>query len=80
MEIARKIQSVALVMILLLFAVRANAQHLERILVSTAGNQLDAGNLKMEWSLGESVVNDLKTDNYWLTQGFHQGPDTGSRP
>ncbi|MBK7408900.1 MAG: T9SS type A sorting domain-containing protein [Saprospirales bacterium] len=56
-----------------LFAGSLHAQQLERTLLSSAGMQFDAGNVTMEWSVGEGVVAELSANNYRLTQGFHQG-------
>lgn len=56
-----------------LLAGSLQAQQLERTLLSAAGLQFDAGNVSLEWSVGEEMVSNLSAGNYRLTQGFHQG-------
>ena len=50
-----------------------NAQSLERRLIGTAGNQIDQNNIQFEWSMGETFVSTLITNEYIVTQGLHQG-------
>jgi hypothetical protein len=73
MEANRKILSTVAVLSMLMFVWSVQAQHLERTLMSNAGTQVDAGNVSLEWSLGEGIVADFKANEYRLSQGFHQG-------
>jgi hypothetical protein len=59
--------------ILFLFLGTAHAQFIERSLVSSSGNQVASGALKLEWSVGESFTGNFATNDFRLTQGFHQG-------
>lgn len=50
-----------------------HAQHLERTLLSNAGQQSEAEGIMLEWSVGEVAVAEFSDNTYQLRQGFHQG-------
>lgn len=43
----------------------------QRVLASAGGTAIGS-NGSLEWTLGEVVIGDLKSDTYVITQGFHQ--------
>lgn len=50
-----------------------NAQYIERSVIGSTGASVQAGDLQLEYTVGEAVVNTLSTSTIMLTQGFHQG-------
>src|SRR6188768_1810006 len=52
----------------------AHAQTLERQVIASTGTFADAGSLKLEYTLGDLVVNTTLLTNAPFTQGFHQAP------
>ncbi|MEO8733174.1 MAG: hypothetical protein ABI373_02470 [Flavobacteriales bacterium] len=53
----------------------ANAQVLERSLLASAGNQVQAGNIRLEQSVGDLVVTTANAGGIALSQGFQQNDD-----
>lgn len=49
------------------------AQSLERSVVASAGASVQAGNIVLDYTVGETVVATIGNGNLVLTQGFHQG-------
>lgn len=49
------------------------SQSLERKVVASAGASVKAGNLQVDYTVGEAVVQTLATGSLILTQGFQQG-------
>jgi hypothetical protein len=51
-----------------------NAQAtIERQVFGTQGTCADSGQIKMDWTLGEPAISDMKTSFGTLTEGFQQG-------
>lgn len=50
----------------------AQAQALERSVIGAQGATQTAGDITVEWTLGELAVDVLKSDARLLTEGFHQ--------
>jgi hypothetical protein len=61
--------------VVFLFSWSADAQEIERTLISSTGGEFIVDAVKIEWSAGEVLVGDFITNDYRLTQGFHQGID-----
>ena len=49
------------------------AQNLERSLLGNAGTEIESGQLKIEFSLGELAVAYYESSSLNIAQGFHQG-------
>ncbi len=47
-------------------------QHNNQSVIAAAGNISKAGNITLEWTLGEPVIETVSTTLGLLTQGFHQ--------
>jgi len=42
-------------------------------IISTAGEHTESSGYQLSWTLGESIITSLTTNENILTQGFHQG-------
>jgi hypothetical protein len=60
--------------LLLLLAITGRAQYLERQVIAATGTYAAVGNLKLEYTLGDLVVNTTLASAAPFTQGFHQAP------
>lgn len=56
-------------------AIGATAQNVTPTVIASAGGEGQVGEITIMWTLGELAVTTLKSDGYYLTQGFHQPPD-----
>ena len=48
------------------------AQTIQNSVISSAGGSASAGNVKMDYTIGETVIATTTAGGYALTQGFHQ--------
>lgn len=58
---------------LLLAGGSLRAQSIERSVIAALGASAEAGNIQLEYTVGEAVVRTLSNEETTLTQGFHQG-------
>jgi hypothetical protein len=56
-----------------LFSSTLAAQSIERSVIGSSGTSAQAGDLQLDYTVGEAVINTLSTPDLTLTQGFHQG-------
>lgn len=49
------------------------AQSIERSVISSLGSSVQAGDLQLDYTVGEAAVLALGNEDLLLTQGFHQG-------
>lgn len=59
----------------MLIVFTANAQSIERSLISASGGYFETENQSLTWALGDLLTETFSTDNLYLTQGFLQ-PET----
>lgn len=62
--------------IILLFSVvlAVNGQSdARKIVVATSGDQYTAGNVQLNWTIGEVAIQAVKSPRNQITQGYHQG-------
>lgn len=63
-------------LLILLFSITCfslSAQKIAPSVVASAGHVMKAGNLSLEWTLGEVVTETRTSSSLIVTQGFHQG-------
>jgi|SRR6185436_7320123 len=60
------------IILLLAGAITMNAQSIEKNVIASAGKTLIAGNIQLDYTVGETFVQTFTTANNSLTQGFHQ--------
>jgi type IX secretion system substrate protein len=53
-------------------AIIANAQSIEKNVIGSAGKTLTAGNIQLDFTVGEAFAKSLTTSSGNITQGFHQ--------
>lgn len=58
---------------LLCFTTLLAAQSIERSVIAAGGTTAQAGNIQLEYTIGETAVQSLESATILLTQGFHQG-------
>lgn len=59
--------------ITLFFSIECYAQTISANLVTSSGGSFNQVNGKLDWTLGESIIETYKANNVFLTQGFLQG-------
>lgn len=66
----------------LLISSNCAAQSLERSVASTAGEEISAGGISLEFTVGETVIGEVTNSNIGITQGFNQSTkkQSGSVP
>lgn len=63
-------------LLILLFSITCfslSAQKIAPSVIASAGHVIKAGNLSLEWTLGEVVTETRTSSSLIVTQGFHQG-------
>ena len=60
------------VFLIWLFSVSAFAQQIVPTVIGSAGNYRKTGNVSLEWTMGEWMVETIGNPNHKITQGFHQ--------
>lgn len=55
-----------------------HAQSISRQVISNGGGYLEAGDYKLSYTIGESIVGEVESGSFKLTQGFQQGSDNTS--
>lgn len=50
----------------------ASAQSIEKMVIAAGGKGLTAGNVKLDFTVGETFINTMSQVNNSITQGFHQ--------
>jgi hypothetical protein len=63
-------------LIFIISAFQANSQLISANLVSSAGGSFYQIYAKMDWAIGETVIETYNANNNYLTQGFIQGANT----
>jgi hypothetical protein len=63
-------------LIFLIYAFQSQSQSISSSLVSSAGGSFYQIYAKMDWAIGETVIETYKTNNNYMTQGFIQGATT----
>ena len=58
--------------VLLLCGSAIFAQTIQNSVISSTGGSASLGNVKMDYTLGETVIETFSAGGYTLTQGFHQ--------
>jgi hypothetical protein len=56
----------------------AHAQKLERSVIGSTGSQLSAGSLRMNFTVGETVIEKKENSSIKLIQGFHARASKGT--
>jgi hypothetical protein len=65
-------QKFFLLCILISASINAHGQQLDPTVVATSGNHLISSGYQLSFTLGETVIATLVSDEHTLTQGFHQ--------
>lgn len=60
-------------LLLLSFPALSFAQDIKQNVIGTAGDDFNNDKVSVSWTIGEVVSENLSTESYDLTQGFHQG-------
>ena len=60
-----------LILLILLATLTAVSQN-NQYVISATGNHFENSNLKIDYTVGETVISTISNDNIILTQGFHQ--------
>jgi len=63
-----------LILIVTMTVVPVKGQYLSPVLLSSSGSTFHTTDITISWSLGELAVSTVRSNEWMLTQGFHQPP------
>jgi hypothetical protein len=67
-----KMEKIVLLMICLITTQVSYSQTISSYVISNSGSNYTVGRVSIDWTLGESVIDILQSNNCINTQGFHQ--------